>query len=345
MSDAVRQWVALATGRLLLVVALVLLFAALTALAAVVLGYFTRGSRAEEVLRRRLEFYTIGGRQPRRALAEQHATRLGENAVARGAVSLAGRVISRQGLDQVMNRQLETAGLPLRTEEWLLLHVGTAVGLAIVLQIVSGGSLPATVIGLGIGLAAPWAVLSLLSSRRRDQFQSQLPDTLQLIAGGLQAGYSVPQALDSVVREGVPPISTEFNRALVEARLGKPVEDALDSIGQRLGSRDFSWVVMAIRIQREVGGNLAELLLIVADTMRERERLRRQVDTLSSEGRLSGIVLLAIPVLLLVFLTISQPAYVGVLYTTPLGLLLLGVTGVLMAVGAVWMAKVIKVEV
>ena len=117
---------------------------------------------------------------------------------------------------------------------------------------------------------------------------AQLPDTLQLLAGSLAAGYSLPQAVDTVVRESDGPMAVELNRALVEARLGVPIEDALETVARRMNSVDFAWVVMAIRIQREVGGNLAEVLTNVAATMRERERLRRQVEVLSAEGRLSA---------------------------------------------------------
>jgi tight adherence protein B len=172
-----------------------------------------------------------------------------------------------------------------------------------------------------------------------------LPDTLQLLAGSLAAGYSLPQAMDSVVRESQPPISVEFNRALIEARLGLLPEDALDGIANRTGSRDFSWIVMAIRIQRSVGGNLAELLSTVADTLRERERLRRQVSALSAEGRLSGIILGALPVVFALYLMVARPDYISPLFHTPIGLLLLITGTVVLVIGGFWMSRVIKVEV
>jgi tight adherence protein B len=161
----------------------------------------------------------------------------------------------------------------------------------------------------------------------------------------MQAGYSLPQALDTVVREGQPPMSVEFNRALVETRLGMPTEDALEGIGRRMSSQDFSWVVMAVRIQRDVGGNLAELLLTVAETLRERERLRRQVKVLSAEGRLSGWILGSLPVLFFAYLTVTNPAYLGPLWSTPLGIGMMILAAVLLSVGAFWLTRVIKVEV
>jgi tight adherence protein B len=168
---------------------------------------------------------------------------------------------------------------------------------------------------------------------------------LQLIAGSLSAGYSMPQAIDTVVREGSQPISGEFNRALVEARLGVPMEDAMEGIADRMKSKDFAWVVMAIRIQREVGGNLAELLTTVSGTLRERETLRRQVKVLSAEGRLSAWILGLLPPVFALYLALAQPSYLKPLVTEALGWLLLAVGLVLLAVGALWMRKAVKVEV
>jgi tight adherence protein B len=155
----------------------------------------------------------------------------------------------------------------------------------------------------------------------------------------------MPQAMDAVVREGTQPITGEFNRALVEARLGVPIEDALDGIAERMQSRDFAWVVMAIRIQREVGGNLAELLTTVAGTLRERERLRRQVKVLSAEGRLSAWILGLLPPAFALYLVFAQPGYLEPLVTEPLGLAMVGLGLLLLAVGAIWLRKTVKVEV
>jgi tight adherence protein B len=265
--------------------------------------------------------------------------------VARSAVGLAERMMQRRGLNTAVDSRLEAAGLPLRTAEWVLIHLGTAVGSALLLLLLSGGSLPPTILGLMIGLVGPWGFLIIHQGRRESRFLSQLPDTLQLLAGSLQAGYSLPQALDTVVREGDPPMSAEFNRALIENRLGLPVEDALEGIAGRMASRDFSWVVMAIRVQREVGGNLAELLNTVSETLRERERLRRQVRVLSSEGRLSGWVLGLLPVAFAAYLALARPGYVSVLWTTRLGWLMIATAVILLGVGVFWMSRAVKVEV
>jgi tight adherence protein B len=325
--------------------ALFAFFVGVTVLIATVLGLVTRSGRPEERIRRRLSFYTLSGRAARlESKVEQHGL-LGSNVITRQAVELAERMSERQGFGEVIDGRLEAAGLPVRTPEWLLIHLGCAVGLGLFLLVLSGGALPATIAGLMLGLAGPWIFLRVREGRRESAFLAQLPDTLQMLAGSLQAGYSLPQALDTVVREGTPPMSVEFNRALVESRLGMPVEDALDGIGRRMSSQDFSWVVMAVRIQRDVGGNLAELLTTVAGTLRERERLRRQVKVLSAEGRLSGWILGGLPVVFFLYLAVANPTYLAPLWSTPLGIAMLVLGLILLGVGGFWLTRVIKVEV
>jgi tight adherence protein B len=323
---------------------LLFFFAGLTVLVASTLGVLTRASRPGERMRRRLSAYTFTERHQGRSAGRIDGTVLGRNPVARSAMELAERVVERRDLEAPISRRLEAAGLPVRTAEWLLLHVGCGVGGGLLLLLLSGGALPATVLGLAIGLAGPWVFLSIRQGRRETAFLGQLPDTLQLLAGSLRAGYSLPQAMDAAARQGDPPMSAELNRALIESRLGMPTEDALERIGDRMESADFSWVVMAIRIQREVGGNLAELLMTVAETLRERERLRRQVQVLSAEGRLSGIILGLLPVAFAAYLAVARPDYLRPL-TTPFGIVLSVVAMVLMVVGTIWVARVVRVEV
>jgi tight adherence protein B len=334
-----------AMAKPVLVFALLAFFLGFTVLIATVLGAITRAGRPEERIRRRLSFYTLSGRQARLDRQVEQRSMLGNNLIARSAVELAERVTERRGLGEAVDGRLEAAALPIRTPEWLLIHLGSAVGIALLFLAVGRGSLLATVCGLVIGLVGPWIFLIVRQDRRESAFLAQLPDTLQMLAGSLQAGYSLPQALDTVVREGQPPMSVEFNRALVESRLGMPVEDALEGIGRRLASQDFSWVVMAIRIQRDVGGNLAELLMTVADTLRERERLRRQVRVLSAEGRLSGWILGGLPVIFFAYLALANPTYLRPLWSSLLGIVMLVTAIVLLAVGAFWLSRVIKVEV
>jgi tight adherence protein B len=329
----------------IVVLALIGLFIAIAVLTFTATGALTGSKENESEVIRRLSVYTVAGARPQQISVTEQGTKLGDSALARSAVGLMSRVARTGQMERALDSRLEAAGLPLRTAEWMLIHVGTAVGVSLLLLVASRGQFVAMVLGLIIGLILPWLFLSLAKNRRESQFLAQLPDTLQLLAGSLASGYSLPQAMDSVVRESQPPISVEFNRALIETRLGMLPEDALDGIAARTNSRDFSWIVLAIRIQRDVGGNLAELLSTVAETLRERERLRRQVAALSAEGRLSGLILGALPVVFALYLILVRPEYINPLFTTAQGLFLLIVGIVVLIVGGFWMSKVIKVNV
>jgi len=293
-------------------------------------------------VRRRLSFYTLTGRGSRK---EPQTTALGDSSVARSAVQLAGRLVVSRDFDAKLGRRLEGAGVPLKPAEWIVIQAGSALGLGLLFLLLSGASPVAAILGVAIGIGGPIAYLVLKESRRSSAFLEQLPDTLQLIAGSLSVGHSLPQAMDAVVREELQPVSVEFNRALVETRLGVPAEDALEGIATRMDSQDFAWVVMAIRIQREVGGNLAEVLTTVAATLRERERLRRQVRGLSAEGRLSAWILGALPPVFGTYLVLVRPTYIKPLFTDPLGIVMLLVLLITMTVGVVWLSRIVKVEV
>lgn len=323
-------------------VALAALFLGAALLLALAVTTVVPAARSDARVRRRLSIYTLTGGAP---VKERETTALGASHLARSAVELAGRVVARRDLEGVLAQKLEAAAVPLKPPEWLLIHVGFTLAGSLLLLLLSGGSIPAAVVGIVLGVSVPWLWLGFKDSRRTGAFLAQLPDTLQVIAGSLSAGYSLPQAIDSVVRESSPPVSTEFNRALVEARLGVPIEDALDAIADRMASEDFGWVVMAIRIQREVGGNLAEVLSTVAATLRERERLRRQVRVLSAEGRLSAWVLGLLPPVFTVYLALVRPSYLRPLVTEAIGWVLIAVAVLLMTTGVVWLRKVVRVEV
>jgi tight adherence protein B len=275
--------------------------------------------------------------------ADQSA--LGGTGLMRGALSVAQRLIQKEGREEKLALLLERAGVRLRPNEWLVVR-GLAVLLSMILLALLGHSLIVGIIlGVPIGLAAPPLWLSRKVRKRRTAFLDRLPDSLQLVAGSLSAGYSLLQALDGVVQEGEEPIAGEFSRALATARLGVPIEDALDQVAERVDSPDFAWTAMAIRIQREVGGNLAEVLLTVGDTLRERAALRRQVRALSAEGRLSAYILLAIPTLFGMYEVLLRRSYVSVMWSNPIGIALMVATIVLMGVGFVWMRNVVNVEV
>jgi tight adherence protein B len=320
-----------------------LLFLALLALLLAIL-VTDPGDRPTEKVRRRLSIYTLTGRAPPES-EDDIPSALGTSAIARSAVELAGRVVRSGDFETGLARRLDAASVPFRPAEWLLLHLGVALVVGFALLVVSGGRLLAGILGVVIGVVVPLLVLNIREERRRSAFLAQLPDTLQLIAGSLSAGYSLPQAIDTVIREGHTAATGEFSRALLETRLGLPLEDALDGIAERTRSTDFGWVVMAIRIHREVGGNLAEVLTNVAETLRERDRLRRQVQVLSAEGRLSAYILGGLPPLFAVYLLLVRPQYLRVLYTSSIGIVLLLIAFALLAVGVTWLRRVVRVQV
>jgi tight adherence protein B len=261
------------------------------------------------------------------------------------ALGFADDIVKQRGLEQSLSRKLEAGGVPLKASEWLILHIGMALLLPLMVLLITNVNPVLTLLSVLAGIFGPLLYLAVKATLRTRTFLAQLPDTLQLISGSLSAGYSLPQAIDAVVRQGSPPISDELRKALVEARLGAPIEDALEDVADRMGSKDFAWVVMAIRVQRQVGGNLAEVLATTAATLRERERLRRQVQVLSAEGRLSAYILFGLPIVFSLYLLAVRPGYLSPLWHDPIGWVLLGGMAILLTVGGFWLRKVVTVEV
>ncbi len=202
--------------------------------------------------------------------------------------------LDRRGKRSSLALALEKAGIVLRPGEFgLLVLCGSLIAFALGLLLAN------LLVGIVLAVLIPVAARFLVShraSRRQTAFADQLNDTLLLLSGTLRAGYGFMQAADAVAREAEAPTSDEFRRLVLETRLGRPVEEALAAMHERVGSVDFGWVVQAIEINLESGGNLAEVLETIAGTIRERGQLRRQVKSLSAEGRMSGWILLALPV-------------------------------------------------
>ncbi len=189
------------------------------------------------------------------------------------------------------------------------------------------------------------AAIQFAGTREKRVFERQLPDTLTLLSTSLRAGYSLLQAVEAVAAEAPAPTGREFGRSIAESRLGRPVVDTMRAISDRMRSQDFQWAVMAIEIQREVGGNLAEVLQTVADTMRQRNRLKGEIRALTAEGRLSAIVLALLPILLFAFLFATNRSYLEPLFTETAGLIGIGAGLALMASGVYWLKKIVDIEV
>jgi tight adherence protein B len=196
-----------------------------------------------------------------------------------------------------------------------------------------------------VAAAAPVVWLSFVIKRRSNKMHGQLPDILMILAGSLRAGHSFLEALDMVAQEIGDPGAEEFGRVVAEIRLGRSLPDAMDSLAERIGSEDFKWALLAVNIQREVGGNLAEVLDTVADTMRDRDGIRRQIQVLTAEGRLSVAILAGLPVGVALYLAWVNPDYLALLFNNGLGLLMTAVATCLLGLGIFWMRKVVKIDV
>ncbi|MDF2570844.1 MAG: type secretion system protein, partial [Sporomusa sp.] len=250
--------------------------------------------------------------------------------------------ISNGSWSRGVEHRLIQAGLPLRSSEFLVICLTTAI-VGAVLCILIGGL--AGAVGGGVaGYLSPFLFLRLKIKRRAKAFNDQLGDTLILIANALRTGYSFMQAIEMVSREMLPPISTEFSRMLKEMSLGVPTEYAMSNIAKRVDSDDLDLVITAVLIQRQVGGNLAEVLDNIAGTIRERVRIKGQIRTLTAQGRLSGIIVSLLPVAMLLMLQVLNPGYSNILFAHPTGQLMLGVAIVGQILGIIAIQKIVNIN-
>jgi tight adherence protein B len=237
----------------------------------------------------------------------------------------------------------------LRAGEWWVLRIVTVVLGVVLGAVFLNGAWYVTLLGLVLGflggLVVPSFVLKFLAKRRGKKFDAQLPDVLTLVASSLSTGFSLLQALDAVAKDAAEPAAKEFSRALAETRIGADVSDALERMSTRMDSDNMRWTSMAIRIQREVGGNLAETLKTTAKTLREREALRRHVRALSAEGRLSAYILIGLPIGIFFYTMQTNREYIELLWIRPMGLAMMGAGIISLGIGVFWMRKVVDVQV
>jgi tight adherence protein B len=237
---------------------------------------------------------------------------------------------------------LDVAAISMRPGEFLVLTTAAAFGAAVILLALVGP------LGALIALAAtPFVARSIISvraSRRCQAFDDQLPDVLQLIISALRSGHSLPQALDAVARQSAEPARTEFERIMFETRVGRDLSESLHATAERMQSKSFEWVVSALEINREVGGELAQVLSTVAETIRERQQLDRQVQTLTAEGRMSAYVLTALPLVMIAALALVNPGYFEPMKSAP-GPAIIISSIMLLGVGWIWMQRLIKAEI
>jgi tight adherence protein B len=284
---------------------------------------------------------------PYRLLRREESTAHGEDRLRVPALKRVSAVLStfaeRRGFRDVLAQKLQRAGLPIGVGEFMTMWLlGT-----VILLVIGGfvGSVVGLIFAFIFAIFIPLAVLAYLADRRKRQFASQIPDVLKLLAASLRAGFSLLQGLDAILYQVKDPMASELRRAFAATRVGTPIEDALEAAADRVGSKDFSWTVMAIRIQREVGGNLAEILETVAETMTSRDRLRREVRTLTAEGRLSAGIVAALPFAIGALIYIVNRPYISTLFTSFGGQLAI-IGGILLELaGVYWLYRIVQIEI
>ncbi len=261
--------------------------------------------------------------------------------IATKLTELADKKLEDSGKNKGMQAWLERAAINLRSGEFIIV---------VVVATIAGAGLIWLTKGLTKGLLALFIIplfarmfVNFKANKRTKRFGDQLSDTLQLISSSMRAGQGFMQALDAVARESESPTSEEFQRVVVEARLGRDLVDSMKALAHRIRCEDLEWVIPAVEINREVGGDLAEVLEQVGSTIRDRADLRRQVKTLSAEGRLSAIVLIALPICIGLFIKTSNPEYMQPLFSG-IGLYFLGGASVMMLIGSIWLFNICKIE-
>jgi tight adherence protein B len=303
----------------------------------------------------RLERYA-SGRQEVKKTDTANAS-LGELIQQSAAISQLNKVVEQRDFGANLSRELARADLKLKVSEYLFIWGAAIVGIPVLLFL-AGFALSALqnpivlLVGAIVGFFLPRWYVRRRQGKRLNQFNKQLPDTITLIANALRAGSSFLQAIELVVREARPPISTEFARVIREVNLGLPFETALENLVRRVRSEDLELMVTAISIQYTVGGNLAEILDSIAYTIRERVRIKGEIRTLTAQQRMSGYVVAFLPIGLAGFLFIIAPTFMEPMFDSsvsvlgiPVGVILIAMGGFMMFIGFMIIRRIVDIEV
>jgi tight adherence protein B len=267
------------------------------------------------------------------------------------------RVVEQRDFGANLARDIARADLHLKPSEFLLIWGASIVGVPLAMLLISPflsalGNPLFLLIGALIGFLIPRFWLARRRSGRLKAFNKLLPDTITLVANALRAGSSFLQAIELVVRESRPPISTEFGRVIREVNLGLPFDQALENMVRRVRSDDLELMATAISIQHQVGGNLAEILDSIAYTIRERVRIKGEIQTLTAQQRLSGYVVAGLPIGLAAFLFVAAPGFMQPMFDPrvaiiglPAGVIILMIGGFMMFLGFMFIRKIVDIEV
>lgn len=288
---------------------------------------------------------SVGARLRELTSTEAASAPLSPSRIAReDAIPLLTRMLTGRRMTERMYVELSAAGLPIRPSEFVGILAGS-----VVLSQVFAWATAHTIVGhvvLGIiGVALPMTVVKSLQKKRRLAFDGQIVDALVTMSASFRSGFSLLRAMQMVAQEMPAPISKEFERVVNEVGVGRPLEDALRASVARVGSYDFDLVVTAVLIHLQVGGNLAEILETIADTIRERAKVMGEMRALTAEGRISGLVLVILPIALAVVLYAKRPEYMTSLINDPIGPGLIGTAAALQVVGVLIMRRMLTLDV
>jgi len=275
----------------------------------------------------------------------QRARRESEKAERREGVVVAAvnRAVAGRSFAESLSIQLAQANLKWTVGEFLVLTFLVSLLLGLLFYALHRYVLiPVGIVG---GFFLPRIYLGMRRSQRLKAFNDQLSDALNLIVNSLRAGYSTAQALEVISSEMPAPISEEFGRVVLELQLGVPFDVAMANLLRRMPSEDMELIVTAMSVQREVGGNLAEVLDAISFTIRERVRIKGEIRTLTAQGRYTGYLITALPFVLATIIYLINPGFMGVLFTDPCGWLMIGISLVLIVIGYIVVSKIVNIEV
>ena len=261
--------------------------------------------------------------------------------ILRGLVAATEHAFANVKQFRAVQRLLTRADLPLLASELLYLCAGSAIAVALV-SVIAGLPTVLVLLFMLAGGAGPLVWVASKARRRIKAFDSQLPDLLITIAASLKAGHSFRHALQAVVEEGAEPTAREFRRVLTETRLGRPMDEALAEMGERIGSKNLSFVLNAVTIQRQIGGSLAGLFDVVAETVRQRQQFARKIRSLTATGRMSAYVLGGLPFLVAALISVISPSYMRPLWHTGAGHTMVGAALVMLVIGSVILKKIVS---
>lgn len=254
------------------------------------------------------------------------------------------RVLTPKTVLDRVESELIQADVLLKPEEMVTINIITAI-LPAFLAILVFKNVALAILLIPISAYAPILYLKNAKINRAKKFNSQLGDALTIMSNSLRAGFSFLQTMDSLSKEMAAPISTEFGRALQEMRLGTHTEEALQNMATRIRSEDLELIIIAVNIQRQVGGNLAQILDNIAATINERVRIKAEIKTMTAQGRISGVIVGLLPVFIAIIITFLNPAYISTLITHPIGLVMTGGAILSEAIGILLIRKIVNVEV